>query len=268
MEQQPLKHRSALWLKSTNFGDSLTPHILKHYGLEVSHSRQNPSLIGIGSILESVPSMDFGGAVWSTGIMYRKSKLKFTNQKLKIYCVRGRLTRDRINVPDMKQLEEVVLGDGGLLLDRMHPHVPKRYKLGLIPHYVDRETVVKNVPLAKRPDTLLIDVQSGVQKVIDQVRECEAILSSSLHGLIVADAFGIPNRQFVVSTSSKITGNGFKFDDYFSCFGMARPLPYKLSPSTTLEQARSMATQAYTRNNIEALKHNIDRATARMCEAL
>ena len=43
------------------------------------------------------------------------------------------------------------------------------------------------------------------------------ILSSSLHGLVAADSFGIPNIRMVCS--DRIYGGDFKYDDYYSAFG-------------------------------------------------
>ena len=44
------------------------------------------------------------------------------------------------------------------------------------------------------------------------------VLSSSLHGLVAADSFGVPNRHIVLSHKPK--GDGFKFDDYYSAYGV------------------------------------------------
>lgn len=49
---------------------------------------------------------------------------------------------------------------------------------------------------------------------IDEVCECETILSSSLHGCIVADAYNIPNL-WTKFTDYRAEDNGFKFRDYY-----------------------------------------------------
>ena len=50
--------------------------------------------------------------------------------------------------------------------------------------------------------------------MIADLTSCELIFSSSLHGLIVADSFGIPNIH--MELSDKLVGGNFKFEDYYS----------------------------------------------------
>jgi len=50
--------------------------------------------------------------------------------------------------------------------------------------------------------------------VLAQIDECEHILSSSLHGLICAQALGIKSRWILLSNN--VLGDGFKFRDYAS----------------------------------------------------
>ena len=66
-----------------------------------------------------------------------------------------------------------------------------------------------------------LDIFDDVGSFISQLTECEFILSSSLHGLIMADSFGIPNQWMVLS--DKVEGKNFKFYDYYSVFDMPCP---------------------------------------------
>jgi pyruvyltransferase len=63
-------------------------------------------------------------------------------------------------------------------------------------------------------DVIIIDVRQKPEPFIDQLIKCEYIVSSSLHGLILADSYQIPNKW--AAFSDKITGGSFKFRDYYS----------------------------------------------------
>ena len=70
------------------------------------------------------------------------------------------------------------------------------------------------------PNSKFIDVQNEPETVLKEISECENIISTGLHGLIIADSYGIPNCWCEIS--DKILGNRFKFHDYFSSFGTDR----------------------------------------------
>lgn len=136
----------------------------------------------------------------------------------RILSVRGPLTRQRYldaGIPCPPRY-----GDLGLLLSRILPApvVPKRFAIGLIPHYEDA-----GLPLVKRLAALegwtVIDINQTdtPEKFVKELNECELILSSSLHGIIVADSYGIPAHHVVLSNN--VWGNGFKFRDYYASVG-------------------------------------------------
>jgi hypothetical protein len=78
----------------------------------------------------------------------------------------------------------------------------------------------------KIPGSVVISPLGDPVKCAEKIAECETVISSSLHGLIAADSFGIPNRQLVFS--SNIVGGQFKYDDYHSVFGgAAAPLSFQ-----------------------------------------
>lgn len=86
----------------------------------------------------------------------------------------------------------------------------KKHKIGIIPHVEDFDDVRKRI---KRNDVLLIDFRTDPAKCLQQISMCERIISSSLHGIIISEAFGIPAAW--AKFSNKIVGGAFKFNDYY-----------------------------------------------------
>lgn len=186
-----------------------------------------PYITGIGSIL-TLFDVD-NSIVWGTGIISSTEKIVGTPKK--VLAVRGPLTRKRlleqgINCPE-------VYGDPALLLPRFYvPNVEKRYKLGLIPHYTDFKNPLLDALRANK-DVLVIDIAhyNHWLDFIDQLCSCEAIASSSLHGLIISEAYNIPNLWIKLQNPG--LSDDFKFHDFFLSLGHDRP-PYVIVKSPDL----------------------------------
>jgi len=201
--------------KELNFGDEITPLLVR----TIFKRRviwKDPSecdVAGIGSIIQGVSDRSGGQhpvSIWGSGFIEGLPRRDFPN--LTFYAVRGKLSLSQIkNAP-----AEIALGDPALLLPlALKTKRTKKYKIGIIPHYVDAASP-KLDRFRNNPDVLFIDVLQPVKKVIAQINTCELILSSSLHGLIVSDAYNIPNVW--VPLSDQVYGGSYKFDDYYSVF--------------------------------------------------
>ena len=127
--------------------------------------------------------------------------------------------RERFKVPSSKfQVQSSNIQDEKDPLNTRNQELEtKRYRLGIIPHVVDfHHPVVEEIREKYADEILIIDLAHYKKwtDVIDQICSCEKILSSSLHGIIVSDAYQIPNCWITLSKKA-IIGH-FKFMDYFS----------------------------------------------------
>ena len=239
---------TAYWYTEVvNFGDLITPLLLKYYGFTpVCYPIEQAQLLSTGSILDLVPE-DYSGHIVGSGLI-RDTPLRF--RKAKVWAVRGKLTRERLDAP-----KDTVLGDPGLLSSKLlKQRQRRRHTLGIVPHYVDKDDDrISMIKKRYKSDILVIDVMRKPLAVFEDIDKCDVILSSSLHGIIIADSFNIPNAWIYLS--DKVVGKGFKFHDYFSAIGISHN-PLCLDGNERLSQLLK-----YSRKPprvIEAVKKRLD----------
>lgn len=226
------------WAKySNNFGDILTPYLLAKMGYPVRWvGRGSPDkLLAVGSILEWLKPND---VVWGSGTI--KDLHLRVPAGARILAVRGPLTRAALvgDVPD-------VYGDPGLLLPRFYtPTFTHEFDVGVIPHDVE-----KDVPPVLDSKILWIDINAGVEAVVNQIARCDVILSSSLHGIIAAEAYGIPAGW--IRMTGRIHGGDFKYNDYTlsTCRDVSRPLRWDPDLLTNLAQ-RTLPTPSFNTEDL------------------
>lgn len=193
----------AFWHKTKNFGDAMAPIILQHIlgvgeKIEWADKETNKKIVSTGSVIYGVRE---GDVVWGTGMI--SDTIFVMPNDVKILALRGPMTMARLR----NAKATYVFGDPGMLMPLIYqPKTEKKYEIGYVPHYMDKAN-----HYFKGKHT--IDPLRPPHEVIDRITECKAIVSSSLHGIIIAEAYGIPAYWIVVS--DKIIGGQFKFNDYF-----------------------------------------------------
>jgi pyruvyltransferase len=208
-----------------NVGDTLTLPLVRYILPDVTFTqakeKDRGKLVGVGSILNNVRR---GDAVWGTGAMFANETVEGA-ANVRFLAVRGKLSEGVVTRSG--GIVSGVTGDPALLLPRLYSPAPqKRFKVGVIPHFIDYATVGRN--FGWEPSRALIDPFLPWQEFVVRVLECERIVSSSLHGLVIAEAYGIPAewREW----SKNVRGDGFKFRDYLTGTGRAEQGPGKFPP--------------------------------------
>jgi len=212
--------------KSNNFGDTIGPYLYYKFRktepvyVDIRNSPTDKlSFLTVGSILEFATQ---NSIVWGSGII---SKEAVFTQPRKILAVRGQLTYKRAKELGYDLPE--IFGDPGLLLPRVFkPKIDKKYSLGIVPHYVDYAEI--NNLYNRIQDILIINPLDDLENIVRKILSCRFVISSSLHGIILAHAYNIPVAW--VTFSDKLKGDGTKFLDHYSSVGIQDNVsPYNLN---------------------------------------
>lgn len=223
------------WCLGPNWGDALSPVLVELLSgkravhLEGLHHNR---FLAIGSILGSANER---AEVWGSGFI-RENDLLIGRPRA-VHAVRGPLSRESLLKQGIECPE--VYGDPALLFPRFfNPEVGKRYAVGIVPHYIDKGHAWLEQH-RRDPQVLVLDIESGIQEFVHAVKSCEVILSSSLHGLICADAYGVPNAW--VQFSDDVVGGDFKFRDYRLSIGAGEATAIRIAGDTKVAHAVAKA---------------------------
>lgn len=243
------------WKGHSNFGDELSPYLVqKICGAPCFYQRpsfSNSTLLGIGSILRPT-NLGMTNVIWGSGtltsrVFPKKRSIKifplkrvinqillFTKATIDIRAVRG---------PKTKALLEgfgfhcpAIYGDPAILLPRYYTPRKKKqtFKVGLILH-LSQKLSLSTADLLDAgilPIPVLREGNAQIESFIDEVCSCQMILSSSLHGIIVAQSYGIPAQWIQIKEQPIQNDDTHKFEDYFLGAGQTVQSPLKLNLSS------------------------------------
>jgi hypothetical protein len=214
------------WKAEPNFGDAINPLVVSHMaGRVVEHQGpRKADMFAIGSMLQVVkrahkePREKGPVVVWGTGLLNPVFGHDFLDN-VDLALVRGPVTAALLK----RELKR--FGDPGLLINEVLPFEGTRTdRIGIVPHYTMLEDEALAAFIASDPAYLLIDPRGDAAKVCLQIASCAHVFASSLHGLIVADAYGVPNCWIAPRGQSWL-----KYLDYAASVGrsdMAAPMSY------------------------------------------
>lgn len=211
------------WKPKPNFGDHLNPHVVEFVsGRKVKHAwAPTAEIIAIGSVITSMKKTDASKPVyiWGTGAM-NPDVVRRTENSV-ICAVRGNLTAKAL------ELEGIPLGDPGLLVSDFIPKAAPNKKIGVVLHHSQSPSIELKSLLEEHPDRFeyISPLRNDPLKVVKEISSCDFIVSSSLHGLVVADAYGVPNEW--IDPDGIHVRPRFKFKDYASAIGrkLNSPIP-------------------------------------------
>lgn len=217
------------WKDHTNIGDLLSKtvfdYMIERNNIDINKPVKSfTHFLGIGSI---IGLSEFDAIIWGSGVntIAFANKIYSTRQYVKydIRAVRGPITQQIFlnsgyNCPN-------VYGDPAILMPLIYkPNCEKKYKVTAIIHYSEKN-------IKKVEDINYLDVAtSDYEKFIDVIVSSEKIISSSLHGIILAEAYGVP-AVYIGTRKDEF----LKYYDYY--WSTER---YSVKVANSIEEAVSM----------------------------
>jgi len=224
-EKQNMKNLKVYWMRGKgrdipslkNFGDWLSKDVFEYISGRrvIWESAKKAEYFGIGSIsirVNKLPLFRFTPLkIWGSGLS--NGNILEKHRCIRLLSCRGELTKDAFcsitSIP-----HNLSMGDPGLFVSEIWKANKNKKKVAVILNEGELD-FAKQIP----SDLDFISPLGEPKDVVKLISSYDFIISSSLHGLIVADAYSIPSRML------KIRLNKFKFDDYYSIYPSREILP-------------------------------------------
>jgi hypothetical protein len=211
-------------------------------------NRTQPCFMSVGSMFRMVRT---GDHLWGTGVVSEKvvphrcktSKEPFGGQdlvtNLTVYSTRGPKSAGHMEQYCSSFIKAPLesAGDGAVLIPFIFPemfryssfdHMNNRKPYCVIPHHYERNHgEIKNISSHAH----ILSVQRTWENMTMELLKCDKVLSSSLHGVIMAEILGIPSRRLRMTNKP----GDFKFADFYESYRSQEPKPLTPSISQALD---------------------------------
>lgn len=198
-----------------NLGDMLSPvifeYMCKYYNLDMAQKvDKTKHIYAVGSIL-FFENQD--ATVWGTGSLHaiQCNINNFIHQKmirrLDVRAVRGPLTRT--NLQRVGVSCPPIYGDPAVLMPLIYDPIRNEQKrIVVLSHLNDN---CGNEPNDSKDLIISNTITSDWKKMIDIIASAKFVISSSLHGIILAESYGVPAVLLRPQTDTEL----FKYMDYY-----------------------------------------------------
>lgn len=217
---------------SDNLGDYLSYVVVSHYMPKIKHEEQNKKPTTIYAIGSIIGFRCQSAVVWGSGILhpYKWYKLRAKYSTLDIRAVRGPKTREELLSLNIKCPE--VYGDPAILMPFVFDpgKVEKKYDVTVILNWYYNDFEIPN----NLNVNVLNIITTDYEDFITQICQSKLVISSSLHGIILAETYGVP-AVLLYKPNESI----FKFEDWYYSTGR-----YNVVVAQTIQEAMKVDPMA------------------------
>ncbi len=219
------------WQRKENVGDYIASVVYDWMTRDIDLSRPKRKGIHLTTVGSLLGGGNYDATVWGSGMLdlfdvrtvYKKAWLR----KFDVRAVRGPLTRE-VLMNAGYNCADAALGDPAVLMPLIYqsPCAEKKYGRCIVNHYINAEN------LHAFPDSVCISAGTNdYKKFIDTLKASGIVISSSLHGVILAEAYGIP----AIYCCENLEKTLFKVYDYYFSTGR-----YNVIVARSVEEAMTM----------------------------
>lgn len=205
-----------------NLGDALSPVMVALLSgrpiVHTAHDANAPRMAAVGTIAQNLKNGDI--SVWGTGssrylnLGGEGERIPFVPDpatRYRVYATRGPVSRAILG--EENAVGAPVFGDPVWALPRFYnPRLEKKWEVGVIVHLSDladrslgaqpREAYERyHIPPELKDSVRIINTLTEVsaesmRAKLDEILSCKRLVSTSLHGMVFAESYGIPCLYF------------------------------------------------------------------------
>lgn len=226
------------WTKNNNIGDQLAP-IVYNWMLNrksISENKKTKHTTIISTIGSIIGINHYNAVIWGSGL-HTITSINRVNRwkrivKYDVRAVRGPITKQVLETSNY-DCSNIVYGDPAILMPMIYQPASKEKKhdISIITHWyydsMDSEILLSGA------NTISVET-NNYKHFIDEIVSSKLIISSSLHGIILSEAYGIPS--ILLNRNNCMKEELLKYYDWYYSTGR-----YNVKMALSLKEAKSMS---------------------------